>query len=408
MIFDLLYAPDGPFTIAPPPDWWALVADDLKAPFPWFGGKSKVAHLVWDRFGEVKNYCEPFYATGAVLLGRPHEPVIETVNDYDGYVVNFWRAIQAPPAYSGGPSGADLTAQHADWPVSEMDLHARHKWLVERKDKLRARLLEDPTFYDARIAGWWVWGLCAWIGSGWCVGYGIRKDATPKEQLPHLSGSGSPGHGQGINGKGMRLSKQLPDLGGGFGDGRGVHNKAMRSDGQLPAIGTGGGYGLEQGKGVHNAANRSRLSEVFRALAKRLRYVRITCGDFERILSPAVTWRHGTTGVFLDPPYPGDAGSTGGIYSTEAHERETFDRTSRYCIENGGNKDLRIALCYYEGTKVAGVDVSEHLRAVGWDVVPWKAGGGYGGQSGTNQNASRERIAFSPHCLKARQRSLFT
>jgi len=28
----------------------------VKAPFPWFGGKSRVADLVWDRFGNVPNY----------------------------------------------------------------------------------------------------------------------------------------------------------------------------------------------------------------------------------------------------------------------------------------------------------------------------------------------------------------
>ena len=33
----------------------------LKAPFPWFGGKSRVAHLVWQRFGDVANYVEPFF-----------------------------------------------------------------------------------------------------------------------------------------------------------------------------------------------------------------------------------------------------------------------------------------------------------------------------------------------------------
>ncbi len=42
----------------------------LKAPFPWFGGKSKVASLVWERFGDVQNYVEPFFGSGAVLLNR--------------------------------------------------------------------------------------------------------------------------------------------------------------------------------------------------------------------------------------------------------------------------------------------------------------------------------------------------
>jgi site-specific DNA-adenine methylase len=69
----------------------------LKAPYPWFGGKSRIAHLVWERFGDVVNYIEPFYGSGAVLLSRPHAPRIETVNDIDCYVANFVRAVQAEP-----------------------------------------------------------------------------------------------------------------------------------------------------------------------------------------------------------------------------------------------------------------------------------------------------------------------
>lgn len=47
------------------------MSEALKAPFPWFGGKRKVAKEVWQRFGNVKNYVEPFFGSGAVLLGRP-------------------------------------------------------------------------------------------------------------------------------------------------------------------------------------------------------------------------------------------------------------------------------------------------------------------------------------------------
>ena len=394
MLEDLLYGPDGWFTICPPPDWWHRALAENKAPFPWFGGKSKVVDLVWDRFGDVKNYVEPFVGSMAVLLGRPHATTIETVNDYDCFVSNFWRAIQADP---------DKVAEYADWPVNECDLHARHKWLVKRKAVLRARLLEDPDFYSAKIAGWWVWGLCAWIGSGWCSGplhskmpaiahaseRGINSGAI-RQRLPHL-GAGTGGeddhacahHGKGVHGKGMRLSEQLPDI-------------------------SGNGNGKTQ-SGVHSKTVRSRLHEVFQAIAQRLRYTRITCGDFERILSPAVTWRHGTTGVFLDPPYPPDAGCEKNIYASSAGiEREVFDRAFRYCVANGDHRDLRIALCYYEGTCVDGENVSDKLRSLGWEIVPWKAGGGYGGQNGKgNENASRERIAFSPHCLQAKQRSLF-
>jgi hypothetical protein len=38
-----------------------------KAPFPWFGGKSQAAPLVWSLLGDVPHYVEPFYGSGAVL-----------------------------------------------------------------------------------------------------------------------------------------------------------------------------------------------------------------------------------------------------------------------------------------------------------------------------------------------------
>lgn len=42
----------------------------LKAPFPWFGGKSRVADVVWRAFGNVPNYVEPFFGSGAVRVRR--------------------------------------------------------------------------------------------------------------------------------------------------------------------------------------------------------------------------------------------------------------------------------------------------------------------------------------------------
>ena len=131
----------------------------LRAPFPWFGGKSAVAPLVWQRFGDVRNYVEPFAGTCAMLLQRPHWPFsetrIETVNDADCFVANFWRALQAEP---------EAVVQYADWPVNEADLHARHLWLVNVGKEHVARLRTEPEYYDAKIAGWWVWGCCQWIG----------------------------------------------------------------------------------------------------------------------------------------------------------------------------------------------------------------------------------------------------
>jgi hypothetical protein len=143
----------------------------LKAPFPWAGGKSRVADIVWDRFGDVPNYVEPFFGSGAVLLGRPHEPHIETINDKDCYVANFWRALQSDP---------DEVAYYADQPVNEADQHAKHLWLISQTDWAE-QMKTDPDHYDAKIAGWWVWGQSIWIGSGWCAGL---------SQLPHLGDAG--------------------------------------------------------------------------------------------------------------------------------------------------------------------------------------------------------------------------
>lgn len=43
----------------------------MKAPFPYFGGKSTVAPIIWKALGQPKHYIEPFFGSGAVLLARP-------------------------------------------------------------------------------------------------------------------------------------------------------------------------------------------------------------------------------------------------------------------------------------------------------------------------------------------------
>lgn len=165
-------------------------ARPLKAPFPWFGGKSRAEKIVWERFGEVPNYVEPFAGSLAVLLRRESRANLETVNDLDGYLVNFWRAVKADPG---------AVARWADSPVLELDLHARHRWLVSTGKERVERLRVDPDYYDAQVAGWWVWGISLWIGSGWCY---------KPEWSGRVSAAASP---RGINGSEYR---QHPDLSG--------------------------------------------------------------------------------------------------------------------------------------------------------------------------------------------------
>ena len=161
-------------------------ANSLPAPFPWFGGKRKVAAEVWARFGAVGNFVEPFFGSGAVMLGRP-APVVgnETINDLDGYVANFWRSVKMSPA---------ATAEHADNPVNENDLHARHVWLLQRRETLQSHLEGDPEWHDPQIAGWWAWGIACWIGSGFCSG-NVRGGfkGTAHRVHPGITGRGGNG-----------------------------------------------------------------------------------------------------------------------------------------------------------------------------------------------------------------------
>ena len=87
-----------------------------KAPFPYIGGKSRVAAEVWARFGDVPNYVEPFFGSGAVLFKRPAEHDwahrIETVNDADGMVANFWRALKGAASRAIVAGGGTISHQH--------------------------------------------------------------------------------------------------------------------------------------------------------------------------------------------------------------------------------------------------------------------------------------------------------
>jgi DNA adenine methylase len=61
--------------------------------FGWYGGK--FSHLNWllPLLPKCHHYCEPFAGSAAVLLNRDPSPV-ETYNDLDGEVVNFFRVLR--------------------------------------------------------------------------------------------------------------------------------------------------------------------------------------------------------------------------------------------------------------------------------------------------------------------------
>jgi DNA adenine methylase len=310
----------------------------VKAPFVWFGGKRRVAPQVWAALGDVDNYVEPFAGSLAVLLQRPEstrEKLTETVNDADGYVANFWRAISKDP---------EAVAAYADYPVNEVDLFARHLWLVNTgRSRLLNGLEADPDWYDPQIAGWWVWGVNSWIGSGWCSGEGPWRldDNGTVSQLPHLGNAGRAGF-----------------------------------------------WTLEN--------RRQGIVAYFVALADRLRDVRVCCGDWSRVVTSGALSFGAQVGVFLDPPYLGDV-RTADLYAVDDHS--IANEVRDWCLTNGDNPRLRIVLAGY-------TDEHDHLMPDTWRRHYYSASAAYQTtaaaarevKTGNLANRHKECLWLSPHC----------
>lgn len=258
-------------------------ARSRRAPFPWFGGKSSVADEVWKRLGQPKQYIEPFCGSAAILLAAPRPASLEVIGDANCYVANFWRALKLQP---------DAVIGWQDYPVSHLDLYARHRWLTEpdRVAALRASLLDPDWQGDAKIAGWWLWGQCCWIGSGWC----------------------DPSRGQ-----------------------RGPSGAAGGMMGKIPHVSCAGRgtQGVSLSKGARDGA-----AQWLQALADRLARVRIIHGDWSRCLHHH--YGGDDTAVFLDPPYL----SFEALYSDGA--QPVAVQVAAWAREHA---HLRIALCGHRG-----------------------------------------------------------
>lgn len=299
----------------------------LRAPFSYFGGKSAIAAEIWKRLGTgadaPRHYIEPFAGSLAVLLARPgwRSGVrwVETINDLDGLLVNVWRALALKPA--------EVEA-HAQWPVSELDLHARHAWLRGEREAITERLRGDPEWCDPRAAGWWLWGKKCAIGSDW------------------------------------------------------------ESDRDLRSI----------------CRSRPPVQFDLSGLSERLACVRTVSGKWQRPVGSQSALRGSSNwnpvAIYLDPPY-----GEGTCYAVGENEGSTAAEVWAWAVDAAEQwPDLRVAVSGYED----GREVPD-----GWETLAWKTNGGYGNQgNGTGRaNARRERVWFSPGCIKpdtVRQMELLT
>lgn len=317
----------------------------LTAPFTYFGGKSVVAGIVWDRFGaDIPNFIDPFMGSSSILLGRPifssQRRIYETVNDVDSFVVNAYRAIKHDPAG---------VAMHADYPTFENDLHARHIWLVNQSEGLRSKIEGNPDFYDAKIAGWWLWGMALWIGSGFCSGAGSW--IVENGELVKITSLRDENR--------IGVSRQLPFM-----------------------------------KAQQGIKSKTDLQNYLMEIAERFVNVRVMCGDWKRVLSDSVTIHCAIPcGVFLDPPYGELANRTSNIYSHDS--MDIAEEARIWALEHGDDPRYRIALCGY-------LEEHDGEIPVNWERYNWIARGGFSNQrkKSGNQNRKRECIWFSPHCLK--------
>jgi len=391
-----------------------------KAPFPYFGGKRNAAATVWALLGDVHHYVEPFFGSGAVLLYRPHDvnrPYhSESVNDLDALLVNFWRSLQLHP---------DATAEAASYPVSEVDLMARHLALVRWKLNTLPELLRaDPSYCDPVMAGWWVWGLSAWIGSGWCYGTGpwtevegrIVKQPPPKRGKAAAAAEREPGvgmrapqihdDGKGVNNPTARepgVAGQAPHV---HNNGQGVTRPNTREPGVASGIEVVHHFDPELPPEAYHPMTMPELRRWFVYLSARLRHVRIMQGPWQRSTTKAVVTtlsvggkKGAFAGVFLDPPYDPDK-HAGGMYAAgcgEKGDQSISAQVEAWCVENGANPKYRVVVSGYG-------DEHDALLALGWTKHEWyKPGfltGGMGNVGGaTNSQANQDRLWATPNCL---------
>ena len=243
--------------------------------------------------------------------------------------------------------------------------------------------------------------MANWIGSHFAVGTGgwTRERLKLAEDIGSLDLADIKAVEGEIVNDGRGVNRKRPHLS----SGQGVNRK-------LPHCG--GGRGVNQLMPVTDESFTDELSffprnhglyQYIRELSQRFIEVDVCCGDWLRILKPAVTLagkestHKGTCAVFLDPPYSAEAGRSS-VYAVE--DFSVAHAVRDWCIEETDNENIRIAL--------AGYDVEHAIleKEYGWEAFSWSANGGYANfaaqGNASHANKKREVIWFSPSCSSAR------
>lgn len=279
-----------------------------RLPIPYYGAKEKIAPEIWRRFGRVDGYIEPFVGTAAVYLSAPFIPRHVVLNDIDGRIVNALRAVARD---------ALGVARAVDAPVSEVELFARREALMsERAGGLRERLIADPDYFDAALAGAFMYAQAN------TAGYRLHDR----------------------HGFSLRVAK---------GGGAGVARMEFR------------GGPMELGR---------RYAALFEEIAQRLRPAVLLARDWADVVRSdtllGTVGEGGAVGVFLDPPYAIDgrrnANGLARVYENDdGRVGEVVGEWARRIVRE--RPQVRVALCAYEGD----YDMPE-----GWREFRWRAKSG--------------------------------
>jgi DNA adenine methylase len=99
---------------------------EMRAFLNYPGAKWGMAEQIVSMMPKHRSYLEPYFGSGAVLFNKPPSP-IETVNDIDGDITNFFRVLRAMPnelaeAISMTPYSRDVfNDAHENKGMSEFD-----------------------------------------------------------------------------------------------------------------------------------------------------------------------------------------------------------------------------------------------------------------------------------------------
>lgn len=125
------------------------LARQIKPPFAYYGGKTKLATDIAALLPPHAHYVEPFAGSLAVLLAKAQSKQ-ETVNDLDGDLMTFWRILRDRPDELERQCVLTPHGRAEYWASRDLDTPDD----LERARRVFVRLTQGRS-HSMRPTGWW-------------------------------------------------------------------------------------------------------------------------------------------------------------------------------------------------------------------------------------------------------------